>query len=49
VRYERDQPGELIHIDIKKRLWPWRSRITAMLRTSGWRVNAKRMQRIWRR
>ena len=24
-------------------------RITAMLRTEGWRVNAKRVQRIWRR
>ncbi len=24
-------------------------RITAMLRTQGWRVNAKRVQRIWRR
>jgi putative transposase len=24
-------------------------RITAMLRASGWRVNAKRVQRIWRR
>ncbi len=24
-------------------------RITAMLRTKGWRVNAKRVQRIWRR
>ena len=24
-------------------------RITAMLRTQGWHVNAKRVQRIWRR
>jgi putative transposase len=24
-------------------------RITALLRTEGWRVNAKRVQRIWRR
>jgi transposase InsO family protein len=24
-------------------------RIAAMLRTQGWRVNAKRVQRIWRR
>jgi transposase InsO family protein len=24
-------------------------RVTALLRTEGWRVNAKRVERIWRR